>query len=197
MSKSKIYSQTKNLIFAKAFLTYNMNKQLLKGEVMFVSSYNTYINTNSSQKSNKSELDNKQESGKLFSTKLTQNIESKSLIYSNKPVNYIKDSNAQYNKELIRSAQEQMKNNLESDFKKATSSIEKYSATQTVANAKAAYVQNSSLFAFLRKPQATLDQTPKVDTTATQNLQDMSEKNIRYTMINTYIENDKYYQITA
>lgn len=164
---------------------------------MFVSSYSTYINTNSSQKSNKPSVDNKQESGKAFSTKLHQNITPTTFINSSKPINYIKEGNASYNKELIRSEQEHLKKNIKSDFKKATDSIQTYSATQTLGSAKSAYVQNSSLFSFLRKPQATLDQTPKVDTTVKQDLQEVTEKNIRYTMINTYLENDKYYQITA
>ena len=164
---------------------------------MFVSSYNTYINTNSSQRNTKSSAENTQSDTKLFATKLAQSTPSKSLLNSNTPINYVNQNNASYNKELLRSEQEYKKDSSNNEFKKTAASTAKFSTNLTLSNAKVAYTENSSLFSFLRKPQASLDQTPKVDATVSKNIQEVKESNIRHTMVNTYVENDRYYQITA
>ncbi len=164
---------------------------------MFVSSYGTYITTNASQKSAKVDNQSAKSDSKLFATQLAQKTPSKSLLSFATPVNYVKQSNAPYNKELLRSQQEQEKKNVESDFKKATASTQKFSANLTLNSAKVAYTENSTLFSFLRKPQSTLEQTPKIDRDEPQNVQELQERNVRRAMVNAYVENDRYYQITA
>jgi len=164
---------------------------------MFVSSYNTYINTNTSQRNTKSSAESTQNDTKLFATKLAQSIPSKSLLNTATPVNYVNQNNASYNKELLRSEQEYKKNSIDNEFKKTTASTQKFSTNLTLNSAKTAYTENSSLFSFLRKPQTSLDQTPKISKELPSNIQDIKEQNIRHAMVNTYLENDKYYQITA
>ena len=164
---------------------------------MFVSSYSTYINTNSSQKTAKNSEGKNQESSKLFSSKLASSSPKVLLTNSNKPVNYISLGNAQYNKELIRSQQENIKNSSENNFKKASESTQKFAQTNTLNSAKAAYTENSSMFSFLRKPQPSLEQTPKISQDLPKDIQELKEQNIRHTMVNTYISNDNYYRVTA
>ncbi len=164
---------------------------------MFVSSYNTYISTNSSQKTANSSESKTQNNSKLFSSKLATTSTKALLSTSNQPINYISTTNTQYNKELIRSQQEHIKNTESDNFKKASLSTQKFSATNNLNSAKIAYTENSSMFSFLRKPQSSLDQTPKISNELPKNIQELKEKNIRHTMINTYMANDNYYQITA
>ncbi len=160
---------------------------------MFVSSYNTYIHTNSAQKSTKSSSENTQNDSKLFATKLAQHATSKSLQNSAKPINYVKEQNASYNKELLQSKEKSFID----EFRKTTASTQKYNTFFTLNSAKNAYAENTTLFSLFRKAQTTLDQTPRIDKDIPQNIQELKEQNIRHTMVNTYIENDKYYQITA
>ena len=49
----------------------------------------------------------------------------------------------------------------------------------------------------MTKPSVTLSQTPSIDKKQSLDIQKIQEKNLRQTMVNTYLANDKYFQITA
>ena len=164
---------------------------------MFVSSYNTYINTNNAQKSDKSRSENTQHNSKNFNSQLKNTTTKQSLLSPSTQIDYISKAQTQQNKELLKSQQEHLQKNDNDTFKKATLATQKFSATQTLNSAKSAYNENSFMFSFLRKPQATISQTPTISNSMPNQLQDAVEKNVRHTMINTYLENDSYYRVTA
>lgn len=179
-------------------MIYNMLDKIIKGVVMFVSSYNTYINTNTSQKSTRGSDETTKSDSKLFSSKLSDISTQKSFLNSNKPINYISQGTSQHNRELLRSQQEYIKTNEKNDFKQTTESIQKFSSTATLNSAKTAYSENSFMYSLARKPQpVTVDQKPKISQDMPQDLQELKEQKIRHTMVNTYIANNNYYQITA
>jgi len=154
---------------------------------MFVSSYNTYIATNSSQKIEKERLETQKTSSTAFKSKLLK-AESKDVVLANTklPLNYISNYKALNNRQQI---QEQ---NLAKSAEKT-----KFTKINSMTNAKVAYTENSTMFSFLVKPKTTLDQTPRLDTrlpTPALEGQENAKKNI---MVNTYIANENYYKITA
>ncbi|MFT7005431.1 MAG: hypothetical protein ACJAWW_002806 [Sulfurimonas sp.] len=151
---------------------------------MFVSPYNTYINTNSSEKTTNKKIENAKPTDNLFQSKLAQNSVIESRDTKNLPINYISNYKAFSNKQKV---QEQAENKDEV----------KYTKLNTLKNAKEAYADNFTMFSFLIEPKATLSQTPIIEDSLSSELKKAQEKNIRHTMVNTYIANDKYYQVTA
>jgi len=168
-----------------------------KGDIMFVSSYNTYINSNASSKNIKGDYSSKNEPSRDFNSKLSDTLSAKPLINTFIPANYISPTKVQYNKQLFDSQQQELKKNVDKEFKKTTETTSKFSTVSTLGKAKVAYAENSIMFSFWRKPQVALDQTPKIQADLPQELQELKEQKMRYVMVNTYLENDKYYQITA
>lgn len=162
---------------------------------MFVSSYNTYINTNTSTKDIRSNPTSKDGNSKLFQ-KLPSHLDTKTTS-STTPANYISNTKALYNKQLIQSQQEHLKNKEENNYLKTQELSTKFSSISSLGSAKTAYSENSIMFSFLRKPHPTLNQTPQIDKKMPQELQKLQENHIRHNMLNTYLQNDKYYQITA
>ena len=53
------------------------------------------------------------------------------------------------------------------------------------------------MFSLIQKPLGTLNQTPKIDKTLPSNLQELKKQFIRRDMINTYISNQSYYNLTS
>ncbi len=152
--------------------------------VMFISSYNMYINTNNSDKSVNQRIEKSSPANASFASELAQNsiVESKST--QNLPITYISNYKAFSNKQKL---QEQFPNKDEV----------KYAKINTLKNAKAAYEDNSIMFSLFIEPKATQSQTPHIDADLPNDLQKAQEQNMRHVMVNTYLENDKYYQITA
>jgi len=150
---------------------------------MFISSYNTYISTNTSNRTDKSALNKSEDSNKSF-TKYFDNpiIESKNS--QNLPISYISNYKAFSNKQK-----------LEQSLKSPDG--EKFSQIKTMQNMKESYADNSKVFSLELVPKHTLSQLPKADLKLPKNIQELKEQNTRRSMINTYIENDNYYQITA
>lgn len=148
---------------------------------MFISTYNTYIGTNASEKShNAAENGNKDKSG-IFDAELYANKASTPLTSKNLPVDYVSNYKFIYNQ------QEQTKNPDEIKFKKI----------KDMSIAKTAYEDNSTMFSLIKKPTLTFSQSVKSTIKQPKNIQELKEQNLRHTMVNTYIENDKYYQVTA
>ena len=150
---------------------------------MFVSSYNTYISTNNSQKIEKKESPRREESS--FSVKFSPKSLPVLSTTTNLPVNYISNYKVLNNQQKLQ--QETSQNNEKLKFTKINAHL----------NATNAYTDNSKIFSLLLKPRATLDQTPHVDKKLPVEVQEIQEENLRHTMVNTYIANDNYYKITA
>jgi len=169
---------------------------------MFVSSYNTYISTVATNKhTREKEVDSKSSTSQ--SSKVFEIPKTELQALSNLPVDYILKSKTFNNKlELKRqefelanpqkqdSPQTQVKNNSQ-----ITSFLSKeFLFTKTILSAKKAYEDNSKTFSLIKVPGNTQDQTPKIDTRLPI---DEQELQMRHTMVNTYIDNDRYYKVTA
>ena len=131
---------------------------------MFVSSFSTYVTNNTSEKTDK--IAKTRENGtksqsELFSSKLTKNVNSSSLSKPNTPINYISQSNAQHNKQMIELSQKSIQSGKKSDFKTTNDITKSFSSNASIQSAKVAYSSNSTMFSLLKKPTATIDQTPK------------------------------------
>ncbi len=151
---------------------------------MFVSSYNTYINPNSSDKVQKSREEESKKSSDSFSSKLLTKPAQNLSESSNLPINYVSNYKVLNNQQKL---YEETQNKSKENFTKINA----------LTNAKDAYSNNSKIFSLLIKPRATLDQTPQVDKRMPVNAQEGKAKSLRHAMINTYIANDNYYKITA
>jgi len=151
---------------------------------MFVSSYSTYINTNTSEKTDKLRVENKKDESKSFGPEVSKNSPLEAYSAKNLPIDYVSNYKSFNNQQKL---QEQVKSQDELKSKKTTA----------MKNAKIAYEDNSKIFSLLKKPTTTLNQTKRIDKKLPLNIQEIKESNLRHTMVNTYLENDKYYQITA
>jgi len=164
---------------------------------MFVSSYNTYVQTNTSQKTTKESESSRESKSTLFSAKLHAKKSPHSLLQTHTQINHISQSQSQHNRQLIESQQKEFQTKEAKEFKKTNDTIKSFSTNATLQSAKSAYADNSKMFSLLKKPRATIDQTPKIDLSMPKEAQEMKELNMRHTMVNTYIANDNYYKITA
>ena len=160
---------------------------------MFVSSYSTYIQTNTSDKVAKDRVGGTDGKSKSFSSKLVQNVHSGVVESSDLPVNYISKNLVLKNKQLLQN-QKKYLDEPENSTKELTN---KFSLQNSLINAKDAYEKNSIMFSLFQKPHATLNQTPKLEDTLPREPSDIKELNMRHKMVNTYIANDNYYKITA
>lgn len=152
---------------------------------MFISSYNTYISTNNSDKTNKYKESQSKDEAREFNLKsyttptLTTNTANKNL-----PVDYVSNYKSFNNQQKI---QEQIKNQDDA----------KYTKVKTLQSAKIAYEDNSKMFSLRIKPTVSLDMTPKISKDIPKDIQELKESKLRNKMVNTYMANDKYYQLTA
>lgn len=162
------------------------------GVVMFVSSYSTYISTNSSDKTDKQGSQTTKDFSKL--TAKAQEIPDTQLFNSKIPIDYISKSKTFNNKLEVQLQQHQLQNLNTKEIAKTKNIVTEFSNYSSLKNAKQAYTDNAKIFSLFKMPQITLDQAPKIDKKAPV---DVQEKNLRNLMVNTYIQNDKYYQLTA
>lgn len=162
-------------------MTYN--RDICKREaVMFVSSYNTYITTNPSDKSSTQRLEKRSTSSESFESQLKDDTPIESKNTQNLPINYISNYKAFSNK------QKMQENFIDRES-------QKFSKINTLNSAKEAYDENSKLFVV--EPKITQNQTSYIDKIIPSELESAQESQLRHTMVNTYLANDKYYQITA
>lgn len=150
---------------------------------MFVSSYNTYVNVNNSQRIEKKDTPQKQ--GESFAQTLSSKTVPSLSLAPQLPVNYISNYKALSNQQKLQQDTEQHKEKT------------KFTKINATVSAKEAYTDNSKIFSFLVRPKATLDQTPKIDKKLPQEIKEIKENNLRHTMVNTYLANENYYKITA
>lgn len=150
---------------------------------MFVSSYNTYIDTNSANKSKKSS-DFSKVASESFESKLTQSTALQSKELHNPATNYISDYKSFSNKQKLLHQIE-------------STDAKRYKQIKDLQNAKTAYEDNSKVFSFMIEPKKTQIQTQTIDKELPSELQKTQEQKIRHTMVNTYLANDRYHQLTA
>mgnify|MGYP000442045682 CR=1 FL=1 len=156
---------------------------------MFVSSYSTYIQTNSSDKTYRDRIEKPKVGQGSFSKELTK-VSSELDTKTSSPINYISQKQVLHNKqELTR-----QENKLEDSIK---DSINKFTNQNSLLSSRSAYESNSKMFSLFKIPQVALNQTPSIDNTLPKEPRDIKELNMRHKMVNTYIANDNYYKITA
>ena len=151
---------------------------------MYVSSFSTYINTESTARTQQNRVSDSKSSVESFETKLLSKTVKNVDTSPKFPINYISNYKSLNNQQKL---QENPQSNEKTKFLKL----------EAEAEAKNAYSDNSKIFSLILAPRATLDQTPIIDKKLPQDIRDIKEKNLRHTMVNTYISNENYYKITA
>ncbi|EQB39887.1 hypothetical protein M947_04720 [Sulfurimonas hongkongensis] len=152
---------------------------------MFVKSYNTYITTNPTEKSSTEKLEKRvSSSSESFESKPKEHTPLESKSTQSLPINYISNYKVLSNKQKM-----------QKDFE--DKETQKFSKINTLNSAKDAYDENSKLFSLFLEPKITQSQTPQIDKTLPSELQVAQERQLRHTMVNTYLANDSYYKITA
>lgn len=160
---------------------------------MFVSSYSTYIQAGVSSKNPSPRLERQsQETGKFDEKLKSQEFSSSKFKSSILPFDHLTDAKAQHNKLEL---QYQKQNTPEENSTK--NSLKKLNAHSLLANAKDAYQNTQLLFSAHSKKATTLDQTPKISDYLPEEAKTYQELNMKKLMVNTYIANDRYHQITA
>ena len=144
---------------------------------MYVSSFNTYVQPNSSKESLKSKFDFSKKGS--FENEIQKEIPAKERALKNLPVDYVA-KNRNFSSKLELQA-------YNAELKKST---QEFTQRKTAQNAKVAYEENSKVSFLFQKADVTIGHAPTFDST-------IREKNSRSLMVNTYLQNDRYYQITA
>jgi hypothetical protein len=161
---------------------------------MFVSSYGTYVDANALAKPQKTIQGVVDKKSKLFSNYLTTNALSSQKSDSTTPLSYTQTPKVLYNKERIASQQEHTQN---SNAQNSLNLSRNIATTLNIQNAFESYLANAKPFSPMKRPQATLNQTPTIDENSSKELQLAKESALRKTMLSTYAANDFYYKITA
>lgn len=157
---------------------------------MFVSSYSTYIQTNNSDKISKERIEKPKVGQDSFSKKLDEVSSDIGVKTSSLPVNYISQKQTLHNKQEIVFQEDKLQSSIKDN-------IDKFKNQNVLVNSKNAYESNTKMFSLFKIPQVALNQTPSIDNTLPKEPRDIKELNMRHKMVNTYIENDSYYKITA
>ncbi|MCD4668509.1 MAG: hypothetical protein K8R44_08010 [Sulfurimonas sp.] len=157
---------------------------------MFVSSYSTYVPTNTSDKVAKQKVYKADDKLKAFDSALKEDTSNIDFKKSNLPVDYISKKQVLHNKQQL--------NIVENSSQRKTKNLtKKFDLQNSLINADSAYKSNLKMFSLLKKPHATIDQTPNIQNTLPKEPMDIKELNMRHIMVNTYIANDNYYKVTA
>ena len=157
---------------------------------MFVSSFSTYITNNTSNRAAKTTANTEDEKSSSFTHNLSKNTKQTPLLKQSTSINYISQGKAQYNKQMIEISQKSMQNSKNNDFKTANKTRNSFSSNASIKSAKVAYVDNSKMFSIVAKPKISIN-------TQTISGDKYTQEKAKYSAINTYISNDKYFQITA
>lgn len=153
---------------------------------MFVSSYSTFLHTNAIDKNAKKDAPKELSPEKSFSTKSLDSSQNttKPLIVT--PVNY--QSNHQFLKTKAKVQQQVEQNTQPAKFTTMNSQIK----------ASSAYTSNSTMFSLMPKSQPIVKHnTQEINQNLPQEVKDLKESFLKIKMVNTYISNNNYYQITA
>ena len=153
---------------------------------MFVSSYSTYIDTNTTRRSQHERSESVKKPSVSFESKLLQTTPKDVVLGSKLPLNYISNYKALNNQQKLE----------EKELTKNPAKM-KFSKISSMNSAHIAYGNNSKMFSLIAKPKQTIDQTPRVDKNLPQEAQNIQGDIMKQKMINTYISNENYYHITA
>ena len=151
---------------------------------MYVSTFNTYVNSESTAKTHENRAQKGKSNLESFEEKHLSKTVKNVDVSSKFPINYISNYRALNNQQRL---QENPQNSEKSKYLKLEAKIE----------AQNAYSNSSKIFSRILAPRTTIDQTPRIDKKLPKNIQDIKEKNLRHTMVNTYISNENYYRVTA
>jgi len=154
---------------------------------MYVSSFTTHIDTNAVNKThNRRQSDDKKSSQSFEVLSAKTPNKAPSLAKNQLPIDYVSNYKALNNKQLLEE---------QSAFKDAAKT--KFTQLNSLSNAHSAYKDNTSIFSFLVKPKATLDQTPRLDRRLPPEAAKTQKNALASLMVNTYIANENYYKVTA
>lgn len=150
---------------------------------MFVSSFTTYTVPTITQKAQSTTPEKEKDYGSRFKEKLSFNKNEYNKVNSENhlklPLDYVSTPKTLQNHYRL---QQHLKENEQIKYKKM----------QTLTTAKSEYIQNSTIFPLILKPK------PFVLKQTQQNPQlELKNSTLKAKMINTYIENENYYKITA
>ena len=155
------------------------------------------INTTASQKNDKYKYEKSGVESKSFDIKSSDETSLSKSKTATLPIDYVSTPLLLKNKQEIESQKQQLQKSPDKELVKTKNTLTKFTAPNSLLNAKSAYESNSIMFSLFQKPNATLNQTPKIDETLALKTQEAKENNLRHLMVNTYIANDNYYKITA
>jgi len=163
---------------------------------MFVSSYSTYISTNTQDKTLRERSSNTKETPSFKSAlyEPQELIQNKSLSL---PIDYVSNNKSFGNKLELQRQEQELQQSSNSELDKSKELTKEFANNKSMRSAAVAYKEGSNMFALVRKTHFTIDQTPTIDKNLSNELQEVKEKNLRHTMVNTYLSNDNYYKITA
>ena len=153
---------------------------------MFVSSYSTYIDTNSTKRVTQERRDVQKKSSEPFSSKLLQTTPKNVTLTKELPLNYISNYKALHNRQQ-----------LQEKSSSQNSGAMKFIKLNSLSSAQVAYGDNSKMFSLIQKPKQTIDQTPKLAKYLSETAQEKQESIMKTKMVNAYISNENYYRITA
>ncbi|MDD2790846.1 MAG: hypothetical protein PHU40_09315 [Sulfurimonas sp.] len=152
---------------------------------MFVSSYTTYVQTNTQNKvPQQKEYDSKNSSE--FAIKFSQQTPESLQQKSAAPLDYISKNNTFYTKLIL-------EKNLDEQSKQTKELTNKFTQQSVLQDAKNAYVQLPKATSFFKETLNSFTKTQESDATSLDQTQELKEKNIRKSMINTYTANEDYY----
>jgi len=165
---------------------------------MFVSSYSTYVQPDLSSKESRQRVQKSSELANNFK----DSLESKSALKSDFktspiPLDYISKAQTHSNKQELEFQKKALENPQNTTEKETKNLLNKLHSHNALSYAKNAYENSSKVFSVYTKQNTTLDQTPKINDYFPQEAKEAKEASLRFTMVNTYIENEKYYQVTA
>ncbi len=163
---------------------------------MFVSSYNTFISTNSQDKGTTERSSSPKEASSFKSNLYLpqETPQNKSL---NLQIDYVANSKSFGNKLELDRQEQELQNHKDSGLSKSKELTKEFMSNNSMKSAQLAYKEGSNIFSPLRKTHPAIDQTPTIDKNLPNNTQELKGQNMRHVMVNTYLSNDKYYQITA
>lgn len=153
---------------------------------MFVSSYSTYLHTNTTDKSTKKDTYKELTSNKSFNTEGFNSSQNTTNPLQDNPIDYHLNQKSLNTKAQI---QQQYQENKQTN---------KFAAINSQVKASLAYSSSSTIFSLIPKSQPTIKPTTQiVNQNLPQDIKDIKESFLKIKMLNTYISNNNYYQITA
>jgi len=164
---------------------------------VFVSSYSTYVASNTSDKTLKVNTEREKEGKSSFSSKLLSASKVNTKAFNSFPVDYVITNKTFGNKQQLEFQQQAIENRETNDSTNTKKLTEIFSKQNLLLDAVSSYSANTKMFSLRQKPQATISQTPIINTKQPTENQELQVNNLRHIMVNTYQENDKYYQAIA